>query len=261
MSATATRQRRHDDTPDTGGAFLRLSRLPSGSERDALREAIICAWLPVAKRLALRFRNKGENIEDLTQVASLALVKAVDRYNPDLGHAFPSYAIPVITGELKRHFRDYLWTLHIPRNIQEVRSRTRSARDALEQELGGRTPTIHEICLRTGMPQEDVKAGLEASASCTPLSLNATVQGAEERLLAETVGADDAAIERVVNREALRVLIAELSEQDRYVLYLRFFAGLSQSQIGEILGFSQMHISRRLSRLYSELRQGLMAYA
>ncbi|MFD0447721.1 sigma factor [Streptomyces indonesiensis] len=94
MSATATRQRRHDDTPDTGGAFLRLSRLPSGPERDALREAIICAWLPVAKRLALRFRNKGENMEDLTQVASLALVKAVDRYNPDLGHAFPPMRSP-----------------------------------------------------------------------------------------------------------------------------------------------------------------------
>jgi RNA polymerase sigma-B factor len=258
MPPTATRRRRHNDTPDTDEDFRRLAALPPGPEREMLREAVICAWLPVAKRLALRFRNKGENLDDLTQVASLALVKAVDRYNPQLGHAFPSYAIPVIVGELKRHFRDYLWTLHVPRNIQEVRARTRTALDALEQELGGRSPTINEICTLTGMPQEDVRLGLEASASCTPLSLNAAVQGTEERLLADTMGADDAGIEGVVNREALRSLITNLSEQDQYVLYLRFFAGLSQSQIGTMLGFSQMHISRWLSRLYSELRQGLL---
>ncbi|MDT3400433.1 sigma-70 family RNA polymerase sigma factor [Streptomyces sp. B1866] len=261
MSPAATRRRRHDDTPDTEGDFLRLARLPPGREHDVLRESIICAWLPVAKRLALRFRNKGENMDDLTQVASLALVKAVDRYDPELGHAFPSYAIPVIVGELKRHFRDYLWTLHVPRNIQEVRARTRSALDALEQELGGRSPTLGEICSRTGMPQEDVRLGLEASASCTPLSLNAALQGTEERYLGDTMGADDAAIEGVVNREALRSLITNLPEQDQYVLYLRFFAGLSQSQIGGILGFSQMHISRWLSRLYGELRKDLLAHA
>jgi RNA polymerase sigma-B factor len=261
MSPTATRRRRHDDTPDTEEDFLRLSRLASGPEHDMLREAIICAWLPVAKRLALRFRNKGENIDDLTQVAALALVKAVDRYDPGLGHAFPSYAIPVIVGELKRHFRDYLWTLHVPRNIQEVRARTRSALDSLEQELGGRSPTLTEICSRTGMAQEDVKLGLEASVSCTPLSLNAALQGTEEqRCLGDTMGVDDAAIEGVVNREALRSLITNLPEQDQYVLYLRFFVGLSQSQIGEILGFSQMHISRWLSRLYGELRKDLTTH-
>lgn len=259
MTTTAISRRRHDDAPDTEEDFRRLVKLPPGAERDMVRQTIIFAWLPVAERLALRFRNKGESTDDLTQVAALALVKAVDRYDPQLGHAFASFAIPTIVGELKRHFRDHLWTLHVPRRVQEVRARTRAARDDLEQELVGRSPTVADICERTGLSEADVLLGLEASASCDPLSLDAPTHSAEDRMLADTLGADDSAIELVINRESLRPLLAELPEREQRILYLRFFAELTQSQIGEILGVSQMHVSRTLTRLCAELRQRLIA--
>ena len=261
MTTTALSRRRHGDAPDTDGDFRRMRRLPPGAERDLLRQQVIFAWLPVAERLALRFRNKGESTDDLTQVAALALVKAVDRYDPGLGHAFASFAIPTIVGELKRHFRDHLWTLHVPRRVQEVRARTRAARDALEQELIGRSPTVKDISERTGLSEADVLLGLEASASCDPLSLDAPSHSSEDRMLSDTLGADDRAIELVINRESLRPLLAELPERERQILYLRFFAELTQSQIGEILGVSQMHVSRTLTRLCAELRRKLAAPA
>jgi RNA polymerase sigma-B factor len=257
MRTTGGSRRGRDDVPETDGDFRRLARLPAGPERDRLRQRIICAWLPVAERLALRFRNKSESTDDLVQVAAEALIKAVDRYDPDRGHAFPTFAVPTIVGELKRHFRDHLWTLHVPRGIQEARARTRATRDALQQELGGRSPTIAEICRRTGLSEAHVLLGLEASANCVPISLDAPAHSTEQHALADTLGTDDGALELVVDRASLRPLLAGLPERERRILYLRFFAGLTQSQIAETVGVSQMQISRILSRVCHQLRQQL----
>src|SRR5215218_6037719 len=123
----------HDDAPDTAEAFLRLAELPEGAEKERIRQELITLWLPLAHRMAWRYRNRGESLEDLRQVAALGLVKAVRRYDPARGIAFESYAVPTVDGELKRHFRDYMWTVHVPRRVQDLRSRIRKARQELTQ--------------------------------------------------------------------------------------------------------------------------------
>ncbi|MGK5630425.1 SigB/SigF/SigG family RNA polymerase sigma factor [Streptomyces sp. URMC 123] len=260
MSSTTSEHRRgHHDSPDTDEDFRRLRRMPPGPERDRLRQRIICAWLPVAERLARGFRDKGESLDDLTQVAALALVNAVDRYDPDRGHAFASFAVPTVVGEIKRHFRDHLWTLHVPRRIQELRARTRAARHELEQRQAGRAPSVRDVAAYTGLTEEEVRLGMEADASCEALSLDGPVGGVDGRPPVDTLGAEDPAIDLVVHRESLKPLIAGLSEVDRLILYLRFFEELTQSQIGALMGVSQMQVSRTLARLCRQLRQGLLA--
>jgi RNA polymerase sigma-B factor len=249
-----------DDLPDTDDDFALLVRLEDGPRRDRLRQQIVCAWLPVAERLARRFRDKGESFEDLTQVAALALVKAVDRFDPGLGHAFVSYAVPTITGELKRYFRDHMWTLHVPRSIQQARARALAARDALEQD-GGSSPTVARIAELSGLSEEEVVLGLEAGASCEPLSLDAPSSVTVDRELAETMGEPDAGIELVVDREALKPLLAKLPERERRILYLRFFRDLTQNEIGRMVGISQMHVSRTITRTCDRLRQGMLRAA
>ncbi|UNO39828.1 SigB/SigF/SigG family RNA polymerase sigma factor [Streptomyces sp. MST-110588] len=254
-----TAHRRTHTSPDTAEDFRRLARMAPGPDRDLLRHQVIAAWLPMAERISCRFRNKGETAADLRQVAAVALVKAVDRYDPDLSHSFEAYAVPTIIGELKRHFRDHLWTLHVPRSVQQARSRVRAALSDLEQELVGRRPTVEEIATRTGLSEEDVLLGLEASATCAPVSLDAVTGASEDLTVRDTLGAEDSALEHVINREALRPLLAGLPERERHVLHLRFFRGLSQSQIAESVGVSQMQISRILARLFRQIRQQLAA--
>ncbi|GAB2608981.1 RNA polymerase sigma factor SigF [Streptomyces capparidis] len=261
MATTEATRRRHDDTPDTAEEFRRLATMPEGPERDELRKAITCAWMPVAERLARRFRNRGENQEDLVQVAALGLVKAVDRYQPDRGTAFESFAIPTIVGELKRHFRDHLWSLHVPRRVQELRNRTRSARNELLQELEGRGPTVRELAGYTGLSEEDVLLGMEAQDAYSTVSIDAPMPGYDDFSIADTIGGPDSTMELVVNRESLKPLLAELPERERRILYLRFFKDLTQTQIADIVGISQMHVSRLISRTCNDLREGLLADA
>src|SRR4051812_33579990 len=163
----------HHDAPDTAESFRELALLAPGPRHDAVRDQIVVAWLPMADRLAGRFRNRGESTEDLRQVAALGLAKAVDRYDPALGNAFESYAVPTITGEIKRHFRDYMWTVHVPRRVQELRNRVRAATEDLSQIIPGRRPTTAEIATQAGLSEEDVLVGLEALESFTALSLDA----------------------------------------------------------------------------------------
>uniref|UniRef100_UPI000AD5D5AB sigma-70 family RNA polymerase sigma factor n=1 Tax=Streptomyces scabiei TaxID=1930 RepID=UPI000AD5D5AB len=144
--------RRYDDAPDTDAAFRRIAALPDGPERSALRQEVVCAWMPMAVRLARRFRHRGETFEDLAQVAQLGLVKAVSRFDPSLGTAFPSFAIPTILGEVKRHFRDELWVVHVPRRVQELRGRVRSAGHECSSR-GGREPSVHEIAAHTDLTE------------------------------------------------------------------------------------------------------------
>ncbi|MCG7209649.1 sigma-70 family RNA polymerase sigma factor, partial [Streptomyces arenae] len=149
-TAPGTSRRTHDDAPDTAALFARLAALEDGPERDALRDELVAAWLPMAHRIAGRFRDRGEAVEDLRQVAALGLVKAVDRYDPSRG-AFESYAVPTITGEVKRHFRDRMWALRVPRRVQELRNRVRVARRVLTENPGAPEPSVADLAAHTGL--------------------------------------------------------------------------------------------------------------
>ncbi|MFE1046778.1 RNA polymerase sigma factor SigF [Streptomyces olivaceus] len=249
----------HDDAPDTADAFRRLATLPDGPERDAVRDGIVEAWLLMAERLAGRFRSRGESYEDLRQVAALGLVKAVDRYDPELGNAFESYDVPTITGEIKRHFRDHMWTLHVPRRVQELRNRVRLARQELSQSVPGREPTVAEVAEHADLGEAEVRAGLEALESFAALSLDAQLPGSEDGYsLSDALGAPDPALDTVVDREAVRDRLAALPDRERAILYMRFFDDMTQSRIADRLGISQMHVSRLISRCCDRVREQVL---
>ncbi|MBQ1091253.1 RNA polymerase sigma factor SigF [Streptomyces sp. B93] len=251
-----TKRHPHDDAPDTAESFRRLAQLPPGPERDALRGEVVEAWLPMAARIAGRFRSRGESYDDLRQVAALGLVKAVDRYDPGRGNAFESYAVPTVTGEIKRHFRDHMWTLHVPRRVQELRNRVRHAIQELTQTVPGRGPTVAEIAAHTDLGEEDVRAGLEALESFGALSLDAELPGGEDGYsLGDVLGAPDPALDTVVDREAAKPGLAALPEREREILYMRFFGDMTQRRIAERLGISQMHVSRLISRCVTRVRE------
>ncbi|GGV35705.1 RNA polymerase sigma factor [Streptomyces longisporoflavus] len=257
--ARQTKRHPHDDAPDTAAAFRRLTEMPHGPERDALRQELVKAWLPMAERLAGRFRNRGEALDDLRQVAALGLVKAVDRYDPERGSAFESYAVPTVTGEIKRHFRDHMWTLHVPRRVQDLRNRVRFARQELTQTVPGHTPTLAEIAEKAQLSEEDAATGLEALDSFTALSLDAELPGSEDGYaLRDAIGGPDPALDVVIDREAVKPRIAALPERERDILYMRFFGDMTQSRIAEQLGISQMHVSRLISRCCDRLRDQVM---
>ncbi|TWV30673.1 RNA polymerase sigma factor SigF [Streptomyces misionensis] len=253
-TAPATARRSHDDAPDTVELFTRLAALDDGPERDAVRDELVAAWLPMAHRIAGRFRDRGESVEDLRQVAALGLVKAVDRYDPSRG-AFESYAVPTITGEVKRHFRDRMWALRVPRRVQELRNRVRVARRELTQNPGSPEPTVADLAAHTGLSEEDVAAGLEALESFSTLSLDAELSGGDDGYsLADTLGAADGSYDVVVDREAAKEGLRRLPERERAILYMRFFEDMTQSRIADRLGISQMHVSRLISRSCARVR-------
>ncbi|MFI1568782.1 SigB/SigF/SigG family RNA polymerase sigma factor [Streptomyces sp. NPDC020490] len=256
---TGTTPHPHDDAPDTARAFERLARLPEGPERKALRDELVQAWLPMAERIAVRFKGRGEALEDLYQVAALGLVKAVDHYDPARGHAFEAYAVPTVTGEIKRHFRDHMWTLHVPRRVQDLRNRVRHAVKELSQTTPGRAPTVAEIAVYTRLEESEVRTGMEALECFSALSLDAEVPGTEGYALSDTVGGSDPAYDVVVDRVAVAPCLQALPERERTILYLRFFKGMTQSRIAQQLGISQMHVSRLLSGCFAELRRELLS--
>ncbi|CAM5512901.1 SigB/SigF/SigG family RNA polymerase sigma factor OS=Streptomyces alboniger OX=132473 GN=CP975_33145 PE=4 SV=1 [Streptomyces alboniger] len=250
-------QHSHSDAPDTAVEFARLASLGSGPEREALCAEIVEAWLPMAHRIAGRFRNKGESLEDLQQVAAMGLVKAVNRYEPGRG-AFESYAVPTITGELRRHFRDRMWDVRVPRRVQELRNKVRAARRELLDRPGGsgREPTLAEIGEQAELTEAEVRDGMEAMEGYSALSLDAEVSSAEPDgfSLADTLGAPDPAYDHINDREAAKAGLRRLPERERTILYLRYFEDMTQSRIAEELGISQMHVSRLISRSCARVR-------
>lgn len=256
----SSRRHPHDDAPDTSEAFRRIAELPDGPEKEALRQEVVTAWIPMAERLAGRFRNRGESPEDLRQVAALGLVKAVGRYDPERGTAFESFAVPTVVGEVKRHFRDHLWGLHVPRRVQELRNRVRTARQELTQALDGRSPTVGEIAEQSKMTEDEVLLGMEALDSYSTMSLDAELPGTDDgHALLDTMGEADPGIDAVVDRVALKPRLRALPEREQRILYLRFFGDMTQSQIAEIMGISQMHVSRLISRTCAKLRSQILA--
>ncbi|MFE1953158.1 SigB/SigF/SigG family RNA polymerase sigma factor [Streptomyces sp. NPDC059524] len=249
-------RRRHDDAPDTSALFARMAGLEPGAERDLLCEEAVTAWLPMAHRIARRFRDKGESLEDLQQIAALGLLKAVNRYDPALG-AFESYAVPTITGELRRHFRDHLWDLHVPRRVQDLRNAVRAARRALTQQPGGQQPSVAEIAAEAGLTEDEVREGLSAMDSYQARSLDAEMSFSDGGgcTIADTLGEPEPAYDRVAEREAAKEGLSRLPERERTILYLRFFRDMTQIRIADLLGISQMHVSRLIRESCARVRR------
>jgi RNA polymerase sigma-B factor len=237
-----------------------LADLPAGSpDRPRVRQRLIEAYLPLAEHLARRFRNRGEPLDDLVQVASLALVKSVDGFDPGRGAAFTSYAIPMILGELKRHFRDKGWNVRVPRRLQELRLDLGKAVSDLAQQLG-HSPTVGELAEHLGVGEDDVVEAMESGHAYRALSLHAPIAGDETGTeLADVLGGLDPDLENVENREALRPLIAKLPVREQRIIVMRFFGNMTQSQIAVQLGISQMHVSRLLGHALGALREDMAA--
>jgi RNA polymerase sigma-B factor len=212
-----------------------------------LLEQLAERFMPLARSLAMRYHGGGEPLEDLVQVASLGLVKAIEGYDPSLGKPFNAYAVPTILGELRRHFRDRVWNLHLPRSLQEATMRVDGAVDKLT-ELNGRSPTVGEIAAHLEVDTEDVLEAMGAAEARRTLSLDAPRRGEDGETSAaiESVGSEDPGYDRV--EAELASATADLSDRERLILELRFQQGMTQSEIGERLGVSQMQISRLMRR-------------
>jgi RNA polymerase sigma-B factor len=226
----------------------------AASRDETLRNRLIEAHLGLAEYLARRFANRGEPLDDLVQVASTGLIKAVDRFEPERGLEFSTYATHTIVGELKRHFRDKGWAVRVPRRMQELHLRMSGLVSQLNQDLG-RSPTIPEIAQAAGVSEEEVLEAMEAGQAYRFTSLDAPAPGEDSGSLASTIGEEDESMVDVEHRVALSPLIQKLPPRQQKILHLRFFEGLTQSEIATRLGISQMHVSRLLARSLAQLRE------
>ena len=236
-----------------------LADLPAGADRDRVRARLIELYIPLAEYLARRFRNRGEQFDDLVQVANLGLIKSVDGYDPARGAAFTSYAIPMIVGELKRHFRDKGWDVRVPRRLQELRLEISKVSGDLAQDLG-RSPTVADLAVRLGVSEEEIIEGLDCGQAYRALSLDAPAgENADPGTtgLGDLLGGEDPDMANVENREALRPILAKLPEREQKIIAMRFHGNLTQSQIAAQLGISQMHVSRLLAGALRTLREEL----
>jgi RNA polymerase sigma-B factor len=227
---------------------------PDDPRKDTLRDELVTGFLPVAEHIARRFARRGEPLDDLIQVATIGLINAVDRFKPDHGNGFFSFAVPTISGEVRRHFRDQGWSMRVPRRLKDLHVAINSAVSGLSQQLG-RAPRPSEIAERLGLPVAEVLEGLEAAQAYRSSSLDEMLSSEEgSATIGELVGAADAELERVDYRLALRPLLAELGPRERSIVMLRFFGDMTQTQIGEQVGISQMHVSRLLAQTLEWLR-------
>ncbi|MHB1165403.1 MAG: RNA polymerase sigma factor SigF [Candidatus Nanopelagicales bacterium] len=235
-----------------------LAALPDGDPRRApVRDELVTMHLPLVRHLAGRYRDRGEPWEDLVQVGTVGLIKAVDRFDVDRGVEFSTFATPTILGEIKRNFRDRSWALKVPRRLQDLQAQVTSRAEELTASLG-RAPTVRELASAIDVPEADVLDALEARHAYAADSLDATLPGDDSGgTVAASIGADDPAFLAVEDREALRPLLAALPDRERRIVMLRFFERKTQSQIAEQLGISQMHVSRLLARTLAQLRAGL----
>jgi RNA polymerase sigma-B factor len=249
------------DPQDRSGArakFIELRKLRDGSPEYAeLRNQLVRMHLPLVEHLARRFRNRGEPLDDLTQVATIGLIKSVDRFDPERGVEFSTYATPTVVGEIKRHFRDKGWAVRVPRRLQELRLALTTATAELSQQHG-RSPTVHELAEKLAISEEEVLEGLESANAYSTLSLDVPDTDDESPAVADTLGAEDEALEGVEYRESLKPLLEDLPPREKRILLLRFFANMTQSQIAQEVGISQMHVSRLLARTLAQLREKLL---
>ncbi|WP_433790689.1 SigB/SigF/SigG family RNA polymerase sigma factor [Actinoplanes sp. CA-252034] len=220
--------------------------------RPALRDRTIEAWLPLARHLSHRYANRGEPRDDLYQVAVVGLIKAVDRFEADRGVDFAGFAIPTIIGEIKRHFRDKTWAVRVPRRLQELRLAITAANNTLTNTLG-RSPSVADIAQHLDISEDEVIEGLEGARAYNSTSLSTPISESGTEL-GETLGSEDDGFELADLRTTLGPAIATLDQRDQKIISLRFHGNLTQAQIAEELGISQMHVSRLLTRALVKLR-------
>ncbi len=249
----------HDARALSRTLFERLAAAEEGTHEHAyVRNTLVELNLALVKFAASRFRSRSEPMEDIVQVGTIGLIKAIDRFESDRGVEFPTFAMPTIIGEIKRFFRDTSWSVRVPRRLQELRLDLAKASDELAQSLD-RAPTVTELAQRLNISREEVVEGMAASNAYTASSLDAQPEEDDsEGALADRIGYEDHGLEGIEYVESLKPLIAELPARDRHILSLRFVANMTQSEIGEELGISQMHVSRLLSRTLGKLRKGLL---
>lgn len=229
--------------------FARLGDEPE------LRDEVVQIYYPLVEYLARRFNGRGEALDDLVQVASIGLLKAIDRFDTERGVKFSTYATATIVGELKRHFRDKGWMVRVPRRLQEISVQTGKVVGELSQEIG-RSPTVREIAERTGYTEEEVLEGMATVHAYSPASLDAIWSEDDDgSSLADRLGVDDNNLAMLEQMESVGPIIRELPPRERRILYLRFFEGMTQTEIAEDLGISQMHVSRLLTRTLARIRE------
>jgi RNA polymerase sigma-B factor len=240
--------------PETASELL--IALARDRDHPRLREEAIEAWLPLARHLAMRYSGRGEPTDDLVQTATVGLIKAVDKFDPERGVDFAGYAIPTIIGEIKRHFRDRTWSVRVPRRLQELRLAITEANATLTHSLG-RSPTVPDVATYLGVSEEDVLEGLEGARAYNAASLSTPISADGTTSLGDTLGGEDDQFELAETRVALGPALATLDEREQKILTLRFYGNLTQSQIADRVGISQMHVSRLLARALTKLRSEL----
>ncbi|HEY7659849.1 MAG TPA: RNA polymerase sigma factor SigF [Actinomycetota bacterium] len=238
---------------DRGAELALFERLPD----EAARADLVSMFLPLAEYLARRFDRRGEPLEDLVQVASVGLLNAIDRFDPSRDVQFSTYAAVTIVGELKRHFRDKGWAIRVPRRLQEVGLRVNQVLPELSQELG-RSPTVEELSNRCGASPEEILDAMEAVQAYSTTSLDAPA-GEDGVAPVDVLGEDDPSLEVLEGWATVEPALRELPARERRVLYLRFVRGLTQSEIAEEIGVSQMHVSRILAQTLRTLRESVDA--
>ncbi len=238
--------------------FLAYQRSTDEDERTRLRERLVDQHIGLVEFLARRFRNRGEPVEDLIQVGTIGLLKAIERFDLDREVEFSTYATPTIVGELKRHFRDKGWAVRVPRRLQELHLELTKTVGILAHDLG-RSPTVEEIAQAAGITEEEVLEGLEIAQAYNFTSLDAPIDSDDggSTTFADQLGGEDEHLENLEYRASLAPEMAKLPERERRILYLRFFKGMTQSEIADRLGISQMHVSRLLNRTLGQLREAL----
>ena len=262
-------QQRQDPRPDrerTRALFLRFAnvreRQPPGSrdaEYEALRDELVVAHLNLARFLAVKFANRGEPLDDLVQVGTVGLLKAIDRFDASRGVEFTTYATPTIVGEIKRYFRDKGWAVKVPRRLQELNLAVNRASDTLAIDLG-RSPTVAELARRLGTGEEDILEAQELGQAYSLLSLDSEASGENAKkpqTLADTVGTTDAGLELLEDRANLERAFGVLSGRERVIIFLRFYESVSQTEIAKRLNVSQMHVSRLQAKALDKLRAWL----
>jgi RNA polymerase sigma-B factor len=251
-----------DHELDDGRAEKLLEELsalePQDRRREEIRAELVVMHASLARYIAGRYARRGEPQEDVEQAAMLGLVKAINRYDPEVGQRFVAYAAPTMTGEVKRHFRDRTWTVRMPRRLQELRLALYAARQEFTREHD-RAPTVLEIAGIMGIPEEEVVEVIGATDAYRPVSLDSPVADEDgSETLGDLIGDEDPELELVIDRNALRPLLEKLPDRERTILIHRFFGNKTQTEIAELMDISQMHVSRLITRSLASLRRKLL---
>ena len=241
----------------------RYRETEDAAEKDRIREELVRGYESLVYFLARKFQNRGEPFEDIAQVGFLGLIKAIERFDPELGNEFTTFATPTVAGEIKRYFRDKGWAIRFPRRLQELHQQVLRVNEELKNELN-RQPSVTEVAERLKVEPDEVLEAMEMGPSMTPASLDATTGGDEDgggRPLSDTIGGEDASLERVEMRELLARAMEHLTPRARTIMAMRFYDEMSQSEIAKRLGISQMHVSRLQRAALEQLRQHLPSEA